>query len=84
MGIVFSLIIAAAGAILRFAVTASTSGINLNTVGVILMVIGGVGLLLSLVFWSSWGGFGNNPGYRRSRQVTQDGAGGSYVEERGD
>lgn len=58
MGIGVSLLLVAAGAILKFAVTATTSGINLNTVGVVLMIVGGLGLLLSLIFWSSWGGFG--------------------------
>ena len=37
--------------------TATVSGIDLNTVGVILMVVGLAGLVLSLIFWSSWGGF---------------------------
>jgi len=59
MGISASLIFIAVGAILKWAVTASTSGVNLNTVGVVLMVVGAVGLLLSLIFWSSWGGFGS-------------------------
>ncbi len=58
MGIGISLILVAAGAILTWAVTAEASGVDLNTVGVILMVVGIVGALLSLVFWSSWGGFG--------------------------
>jgi hypothetical protein len=58
MGIGVSLLLVAAGAILKFAVTATTSGVNLGTVGVVLMVVGAVGLLLSLLFWSSWGGFG--------------------------
>ena len=57
MGSSVSLLLVATGAILKFAVTATTSGINLNTVGVVLMVVGAVGLLLSLLFWSSWGGF---------------------------
>jgi hypothetical protein len=51
------LILAAAGAILIWAVSASTSGVNLHVVGVILLVVGIVGVLLSLIFWSSWGGF---------------------------
>ena len=59
MGVGVSLLLIAAGAILTWAVSAETSGIDLNTVGVILMVVGAVGLVLSLVFWSSWGGFGN-------------------------
>lgn len=39
----------AVGAILKFAVTATVSGIDLATVGVILMVVGVVGLLFSLL-----------------------------------
>jgi hypothetical protein len=66
MGIGLSLILIAAGAILTWAVTAEASGIDLNTVGVILMVVGVVGAVLSLVFWSSWGGLG---GYRREAVV---------------
>ena len=58
MGISTSLVLIAAGAILKWAVSASTSGVNLHTVGVVLMVVGAVGLVLSLIFWSSWGGFG--------------------------
>ena len=56
MGTAISLLMIAAGAILTWAVTTTTTGINLHTVGIILMVIGGVGLVLSVVFWSSWGG----------------------------
>jgi hypothetical protein len=56
MGIGVSLILIAAGAILTWAVDASLSGVDINTVGVILMVVGGIGILLSLMFWSSWGG----------------------------
>ena len=59
MGIGVSLILVAAGAILTWAVSAEVSGVDLQTVGVILMVVGIVGALLSLVFWSSWGGFGS-------------------------
>jgi hypothetical protein len=57
MGIVPSLIVVAVGAILSFAINVTNShGVNLNTIGVILMVVGGIGFLLSCVFWSSWGG----------------------------
>jgi hypothetical protein len=64
MGISVSLVFIAIGAILKWAVTATTSGVNLGTVGVVLMVVGAVGLLLSLVFWSSWGGFGGRTAER--------------------
>jgi len=58
MGISLSLVFIAVGAILKWAVTATTAGVDLAAVGVVLMVVGAVGLLLSLIFWSSWGGFG--------------------------
>ena len=45
-----SLFLIAVGAVLRFAVSVSAHGLNIHTIGVILMVVGGVGLLLSL-FW---------------------------------
>ena len=44
-----SLVLIAVGAILRFAISWSTSGINLSNVGVILMVVGVAGLVISLV-----------------------------------
>jgi hypothetical protein len=50
MGIGTSIFLIAVGAILKFAVTASVSGIDLATVGVILMVVGILGLLISLVW----------------------------------
>ncbi len=58
MGIGASIFLIAVGAILTWAVNVSTSGVNINTVGVILMVAGALGLLLSLIFWSSWGAWG--------------------------
>lgn len=58
MGIGVSLILIAAGAILYWAVNAEVSGLELQTIGIILMVVGAVGGLISLIFWSSWGGFG--------------------------
>ena len=48
MSIGFSLFAIMAGAILKFAVTAQLAGISLSTVGVILMVVGAVGLLVSV------------------------------------
>ena len=57
MGVTLSLILVAVGAILRWAVSADVSGWDLQTTGLILMIVGGIGLILSLIFWSSWGGF---------------------------
>jgi hypothetical protein len=64
MGIGVSLVLIAAGAILTWAVNASVSGLELQTIGVILMVVGIVGLLLSMLFWSSLG-FGAREGTDR-------------------
>jgi uncharacterized protein DUF6458 len=66
MGLGVSLFLIAVGAILTWAVNATVSGLELNTIGVILMVVGVVGLVLSLIFWSSWGGWG---GARRRTYV---------------
>jgi membrane-bound ClpP family serine protease len=57
MGFGTSIFLIAVGAILDFAVNVNTPGFNIHTVGVILMVVGVVGFVMSMVFWSSWGGF---------------------------
>ncbi len=67
MGIGISIFLIAVGAVLAFAVNVSAEGVNLDTVGVILMVVGGIGLLASLTFWSDWG-----PARRRSGEVVRE------------
>jgi hypothetical protein len=57
MGLGTSLFLIAVGAILDFAVSVQTQGFNLHTIGVILMIVGAIGAVLSVVFWNSWGGF---------------------------
>ena len=52
MGIGTSIFLIALGAILRFAVNAEVSGLEISTIGVILMVAGILGLLVSLYFMS--------------------------------
>jgi hypothetical protein len=66
MGIPLSLFLVAGGAILAFAVTGSANGIDVQTVGWILMAVGFVGLMLSLVMWDTWmgGGFWRRTPYR--------------------
>jgi hypothetical protein len=59
MGIGASLFLIAIGAILAWAVDINTPGFNLNTMGVILLVVGILGAIMSMIFWSSWGGWGN-------------------------
>jgi hypothetical protein len=70
MGIGSSLVVFAVGAILRFAVAITTTSFNVHTVGVILMIVGGIGFLISLAFWSTWGGFGGSSGTRRRTTVS--------------
>ena len=65
MGIGVSIFLLAVGAILAFAVDVTTEGFNLDTIGVILMIVGGIGLLASLLFWSSFSPYG-----RRDERVT--------------
>lgn len=55
MGIGISVFLIAVGAILAFAVDVSADGFDLDTVGVILMVVGAIGLLASLTIFGSWG-----------------------------
>jgi hypothetical protein len=71
MGLGVSLLLIAAGAILIWGVTGEAAGVDIDAIGVILMIVGFAGLVLSLLFWSSWGG----PGYFGRRRET-------YIEER--
>ena len=54
MGIGTSIFLIAVGAILRYAVTADVSGIEIATVGTILLVVGVIGLLISLLYATIW------------------------------
>ena len=69
MGAGTSLVIFAVGAILRFAVSVTTTGFNIHAIGIILMIVGAIGFVVSLVFWSSWGGVGGGAG--RSSRITR-------------
>ncbi len=80
MGLATSILVFAVGAILKFATTVHSSNFNIQTIGVILMVVGVVGFIASVVFWASWGGFG---GRSRSRRIYQQ-PNGTIVEERHD
>jgi hypothetical protein len=74
MGIGVSIFMIAVGAILAFAVNVPSNGIDLDTVGVILIILGLVGLLASLVWWDDW-----TP---RRRTVAYDDAGDAVVVRR--
>jgi hypothetical protein len=60
MGIGVSLILIAVGAVIAFAT-------SFTTIGWIILAVGIFGIVVSLVFWSSWGGFGG----RRSTVVEE-------------
>jgi hypothetical protein len=77
MGIGVGLFLIAVGAVLTWAVNATVSGVDINTVGVILMIVGAVGLVLDLIIFA--------PRRSSSRTVSQGGvpvAGGTVVQER--
>ena len=61
MGLGVGIFLLAVGAVLAFAIHVTTSGVDLHTIGYILMGVGALGIVLALIFWSSWGG----PGYVR-------------------
>jgi hypothetical protein len=65
MGITTSLLLLAIGAII-VAVT------TYNTVGWILLAVGALGIVLSLIFWSAWGGFGARDGGARRTTVIEE------------
>ena len=80
MSIGVSIFLMVLGAILAFAVKADTPGINVNTLGIILLLVGLVSLLYSLLFWSSW-----SPWRRRSavgRRTVVEERPGQVIEER--
>lgn len=72
MGTGVSIFLIAVGAILTFAVEADISGLDIDVVGIILMIVGAIGLLLSLFIIDSWR---RRPGYgavREERVVRDD------------
>ncbi len=74
MGIGVSIFLIALGAILAFAVDVSVSGLDLNTIGVILMIIGVVGLAVTMLILNGGGGWYG--GARRTTVVRDD-----YIDE---
>ena len=63
MGIAVSILLIAVGAVLTWGVTAEAEGLDVNAIGVILLIVGILGLVLSMIFWSSWGGFRRSTTY---------------------
>ena len=77
MGIGVSVFLLAVGAILAFAVDFEASGIDINTVGIILMIVGAIGMLMSFMLWDRLGFGGGASSYRRT--VVRDGVDDDYV-----
>jgi len=69
MGLGVSILLIAVGLILALAVHAHISGVDIHVVGWILAIVGMVGLVLSMIFWSSWAG----PGYWTRRRYADEG-----------
>jgi hypothetical protein len=53
MGIGASIVLIAVGAVLKWGVTAHVAGVSIATIGVILMIVGAIGLLVSLIMVAS-------------------------------
>jgi hypothetical protein len=73
MGLGVGIFLSAVGAILAFAVSKTVSGVNIHTIGWILMIVGILGIVLSMIFWSSWAGPGYFNGRRRTTTTVDDG-----------
>jgi hypothetical protein len=76
MGFGVGIFLSAIGAILAFAVSATVSGVNVHAVGWILLIVGIVGIVLSMIFWSSWAGPGYWTGSRRRTTTVDEGPAG--------
>jgi hypothetical protein len=76
MGFGVGIFLAAVGAVLAFAVTKTVSGVNIQTVGWILLIVGIIGVVLSMIFWSSWAGPGYWSSSRRRTTTVDDGPAG--------
>src|SRR5262249_51053877 len=73
MGFGVGIFLAAAGAVLAFAVTDNVNGVNIHAVGWILLIVGIIGVVLSMIFWSSWAGPGYFMGASRRRTYIDEG-----------
>jgi hypothetical protein len=71
MGIAVSLILIAFGAILAWGITSEPSGLNLDAIGAVLIVVGIIGLVLSMILWRTWWG----PGFFARETYVEGGPG---------
>jgi uncharacterized membrane protein len=73
MGLGGSLILIAIGAVLRWAITATTSGVNIHTVGLILLIVGGIGFVISLLWMAFYADRVTRAPYDDGRRGTGNG-----------
>ena len=78
MGLGVGIFLAALGAVLAFAVSADVSGVDIHTIGWILLIVGIIGIVLSMIFWSSWAGPGHFSGRRQTTYVDEGPPGPTY------
>lgn len=67
--IALSLLLMAVGAVLAWAVEATVTGIDIQIVGAILMIVGLIGVVLSLLFWASFAPFARRDDRPRQDQL---------------
>jgi uncharacterized membrane protein YciS (DUF1049 family) len=80
-GMAFSVIAIAAGAVMYWAVTAQGHGFRLSTVGVILMIVGGIGLVVSSVIFGTSRRASGSRHHTYDREVTDSQGGSTAVHE---
>lgn len=68
-----SIFLFAVGAVLTYGVTATVEGFNLDAIGVVLMIVGAIGFVVSGLFWSSWAPFGRDRTIERETVIRDDG-----------
>jgi hypothetical protein len=69
LGIGVSLFLFAVGAILTWAVNVEVAGLDINVIGIILMIVGAIGFVASMLFWAPWAPYRREP--RRDPHVDE-------------
>lgn len=70
MGIALSILLIAGGAVIRYGVTTQPNGLNLDAVGLILIVVGGIGLVFASMFAANYWPFGGRS-FLHEREVVE-------------
>jgi hypothetical protein len=67
-----SIFLIALGAVLKYAVTATVAGIDIQTAGLILMIVGVIGLIISVFFMTAWSDRRRGDGVVEERRYRDD------------